>query len=290
MPCHAMNMTTHILSSFIPANGWPRWVVMWALVVWIYAGFKWVMWKRAASADAPATTWRSIIFLTLWPGMDAGRFLDKGCRAKAPKAGEWISAAVNTALGAALLWGVARHSGDGLAAGWLGMIGMIYLLHFGVFKFLANFWRCNSICAQPLMRNPVAARSVGDFWSKRWNLAFRDLSFGLIFGGFRRRYGVRTATMLTFIVSGLIHDLIISVPAGGGYGLPTAYFTLQGAGMLFDHSRFAARTGLRQDLPGRVFAWLIVAGPAFALFPPPFVLRVIVPFMRAIGALPGGGL
>ena len=36
---------------------------------------------------------------------------------------------------------------------------------------------------------------------------------------------------------------------------------------------------------GRAFALAVVGLPAFILFPPPFVLNVFVPFMRAIGAV-----
>lgn len=267
-------------------HGCPRWAVMWVLVAVVYGIFKWIMWRNAFRAGAPANGTRSFLFLALWPGMDARRFLDAGARPEKPAPGAWISGAANAALGALLLWGVARAAGNGLLAGWIGMIGMIFLMHFGAFKLLALFWRQNGICAQPLMRMPVAAESVDDFWGKRWNTAFRDLSFGLMFGGFRRHSGTRAAALLTFVASGLIHDLIISVPAGGGYGLPTAYFTLQGAGMLFEH----AQAWLRGNWRGRLFAWAVIAGPAFALFPPPFVLRVIVPFMQAIGALPGVNL
>ncbi len=220
-------------------------------------------------------------------GMDARRFLDTQLRVEKTGLEEWLSAGANVALGMILLWGVAREAGHGLLAGWIGMTGLIFLLHFGLFKLLACFWRQNGICAQPLMRMPLAAKSVSDFWSKRWNSAFHDLSFGLLFSGFRKRCGVGAATMLTFIVSGLIHDLVISVPTGAGYGLPTAYFTFQGAGMLFEHSHAGVHLGPRGNWRGRLFAWAVIAGPVFALFPPAFVLRVIVPFMQAIKAIPG---
>jgi alginate O-acetyltransferase complex protein AlgI len=90
--------------------------------------------------------------------------------------------------------------------------------------------------------------------------------------------------MCVFLVSGLIHDLIISVPAGAGYGLPTLYFLVQGAGLLFERSQVGGKLGLRHGWRGWAFVLLVTAAPAFWLFHPAFVTRVILPFMQAIRA------
>jgi hypothetical protein len=82
-----------------------------------------------------------------------------------------------------------------------------------------------------------------------------------------------------------IPDLVISLPARAGHGLPPAYFVLQGAGMTLEHSSFGKRLGLGHGVRGWFFMALFVAGPAFWLFHPWFVLRVILPFMQAIHAL-----
>ncbi len=87
------------------------------------------------------------------------------------------------------------------------------------------------------------------------------------------------------MVSGLIHDLVISLPARGGYGLPTLYFLLQGAGVSVERSRFGKRLGLGHGLRGWCFMLLFLTVAALALFHPWFVERVILPFMRAIHAL-----
>jgi hypothetical protein len=42
---------------------------------------------------------------------------------------------------------------------------------------------------------------------------------------------------------------------------------------------------LRGAASGWLFTMLVVAGPAFWLFHPPFIGRVVLPFMQAIGAL-----
>ena len=136
----------------------------------------------------------------------------------------------------------------------------------------------------PLMRAPLLARSLGEFWGERWNTAFNKLAFTLLFRPLYRPIGVRMATMLVFLVSGLVHDLVISIPARGGYGLPTLYFLLQGVGVLFERTHFARRCGLNRGVLGWLFTMAVTAGPVFWLFPPPFIRNVILPFLKAIGA------
>ncbi len=91
--------------------------------------------------------------------------------------------------------------------------------------------------------------------------------------------------MLVFLFSGLIHELVISVPAQGGYGLPTGYFLLQGFGILFERSRTGRYLGLQSGLRGWMFMAAVTAGPIRWLFHMPFVIRVTLPFLRAIHAL-----
>ena len=84
-------------------------------------------------------------------------------------------------------------------------------------------------------------------------------------------------------MSGLIHELVITVPAGGGYGLPTGYFLLQGLGAATERSRRGRRLGLGAGRRGWLFTALVVGAPAYFLFPPPFVRNVILPMLSAIG-------
>src|SRR6185503_14268953 len=131
---------------------------------------------------------------------------------------------------------------------------------------------------------PVAATSVGEFWGKRWNTNFNDLAHEFIFRTLYRRISALWATMLVFLISGLVHELVLSVPARGGYGLPTIYFLVQGLGMIGEHTKPGRRAGLGRGLPGWAFAVLVTAGPAFWLLHPPFIHNVILPMLQAIGA------
>jgi D-alanyl-lipoteichoic acid acyltransferase DltB (MBOAT superfamily) len=135
------------------------------------------------------------------------------------------------------------------------------------------------------MNAPIRATSLSEFWGRRWNGAFNQLVVDVLFRRLARSIGIVRATLTAFLLSGLIHELVISLPAGAGYGLPTAYFLLQGWGVIAQRSTVGNRLELRHGISGRIFTMLIAAGPAFWLFHPPFVRNVILPFMKAIGAL-----
>ena len=267
-------------------NVLPPWAFMWILAFAIYFSLKWLTWWRARTRIAHAT-WRSAAYLLAWPGMDAEAFLDASRRVPPPLPATWLWAIIETVLGTVLFWVVARFvpHGKPLLRGWLGMLGLILLLHFGTFQIVGLLWQSFGVNAKPIMSAPLRSTSLGEFWGKRWNLGFRQLAHELIFRPLHRSLGAGAAGFLVFVASGLIHDLVISLPARAGYGLPTAYFVLQGAGMTIEHSSFGKRLGLGYGVLGWLFMALFVAGPAFWLFHPWFVLRVIPPFMQAIHAL-----
>ena len=257
---------------------------MWLLAVAIFAGLKWATWWKAR-ITIPHEAWRSIAYLLAWPGMDAETFLDSSRVAEKPISTEWLWAFVKTIVGTLLLWTLARRLTSPLAQGWIGLLGLVMLLHFGSFHLLALFWQSCGVVAQPIMAKPILSKTLSEFWGKRWNLGFRQLAHDLIFRPLHKWIGVGAASMLVFLVSGLIHDLVISLPARGGYGLPTAYFLLQGFGVSVERSNFGRRLGLQKGFSGWLFLLAFTAGPAFWLFHPAFVLRVIIPFMKTIGAL-----
>jgi D-alanyl-lipoteichoic acid acyltransferase DltB (MBOAT superfamily) len=167
--------------------------------------------------------------------------------------------------------------------GWLGMTGLILMLHFGTFHLLSCAWRAAGVDARPLMLHPSGSESVSEFWGRRWNTAFRDLTHRFLFRPLSGRLGPRRAILAGFLASGLVHDLVISLPAGGGYGWPTLYFVIQGAALVLERSRAGRAMGLGSGIRGRLFALLTAALPAWGLFHPPFVRNVVVPFMRAAG-------
>lgn len=262
------------------------WAFMWGLAFAIYAGFKWLSWRRCR-LEIEHPRWRSAAYLLAWPGMDAKSFLNPESRVDSPRGAAWMGAAFVTALGAALLWIGARAvpACQPLFRGWTGMLGFVLLAHFGVFKLLALLWQTLGVNAVPIMSAPLKSASLSEFWGKRWNLGFRQLAYDFVLTPVRKKLGVGAAGFLVFVASGLIHDFVISLPAGGGFGLPTFYFTLQGLGIAVERSVAGRRLGLGHGIGGWLFTALVAAGPVLCLFHPPFVLRVILPFMKAVHAL-----
>ena len=274
------------LVALLLAPRMPRWGFMWAMAFALYAGCKWLTYRDARAHGVATDSLRVFAYLLAWPGMDAPAFLCATDRPARPRASEWIVAALKTCLGVALLWVATRTAlpGHPLLAGWLGMAGLILVLHFGTFHLVSLGWRSLGVNAMPVMRDPLGSISLAEFWGRRWNTAFHELATRFTFRPLRPVVGATAATLLVFLVSGLIHELVISVPAQGGYGLPTGYFVLQGLGVAGERMRLGRRLGLGRGWRGRLFTVLVATGPAFWLFPPVFVRHVILPMLTAIGA------
>lgn len=260
------------------------WAFMWMLALALYLGCKWLTWWQ--NKNTPATVARQLAYLFAWPGMDAEAFLNSRRNTARPSGSDWTITILKIISGAVLLWGVARliPATESLARGWVGLTGLILLLHFGTFHLLALVWQTAGVNAQPLMCAPSRAVSLAEFWGLRWNSAFNRLVHDLLFRPLYRLVGAVAATMIVFLVSGLIHELVISVPARGGYGLPTMYFLIQGAGLIFERSPLGKKLGLRRGVAGWLFTMTVTAGPAFWLFHPAFITRVILPFLHVLNA------
>jgi predicted DCC family thiol-disulfide oxidoreductase YuxK len=275
------------LASLLAAPLMARWAFMWTMAFALYAGCKWLTYTQARMHVGDIDRRRVLGYLLAWPGMDAVAFLRGSGHIEHPPRIEWALAALKTILGIVLTWIVARGvlPVSPLAAGWLGMAGAIFTLHFGTFHLLSLVWRSMGINAMPVMRNPVRSCSLAEFWGRRWNTAFHELASRFTFRPLRPLVGSTWASLLVFVVSGLIHELVISLPARGGYGLPTGYFVLQGLGVAGERSSLGRRLGLGRGWRGWLFTVLATAGPAFWLFPPPFVRNVILPMLAVIGAI-----
>jgi alginate O-acetyltransferase complex protein AlgI len=262
------------------------WIFMWLMAGALYFGCKWLTFRVAARRSVAFTFPRSLGYWLAWPGMEAEKFLDARCVPPKPRAFEWTQAAATILAGAYLLWGVTPRAlpAHPILAGWIGMIGFAWLVHFGLFHVLSLGWRQAGVTASPIMENPVLSRSLGEFWGRRWNMAFNEPAFRFAFRPLARLTSPPLASLMVFGVSGVVHELVLSVPARGGYGWPTAYFLVQGLGLAAQRTKLARSSGLGRGALGWLFTALVTASPVFWLFNPRFITKVVLPMLSALGA------
>jgi len=265
---------------------YPAWLFMWLLAWSLFFGCKWLTWRRGVRVNDNVGCLMSLGYLFGWVGMDTKRFFRRMPVRFHPKWSDWVWPVANILTGAVLIWMLARQMVEAwpIVAGWTGMVGIVLCLHFGLFQLVALMWRRAGVMATPLMQEPWRSASLAEFWGRRWNSGFHDLANELIFRPLIGKCGTAGAMLMVFLVSGLIHDLIISVPARGGYGLPTAYFLFQGLAVLFERTTMAKRIGLGRGWRGWSFVVICTMGPAYWLFHPIFIHNVILPMLQAIGA------
>ena len=252
----------------------PAWLVMWSLGAAIFFALK----VALLAVCRPHSPLAGLQFLLATPTLDPSPY------AKPPgsplDAGPWWRGVVGlVAAGGCLLVAVplARTWSD-WAAGMLAMAGVCGGLHFGLFEFLVAAQRRLGYDVRAIMDRPWRSDSLTEFWSRRWNRAFRDVAHRLIVRPLLRRRVATAGVMLAvFLASGLVHDVVMSAPAGG-WGGPTLYFLIQFAGILLQRTRLAGRLGLDRGPLGWIVSAAFIVGPLGLLFHRPYCARIMLPF------------
>lgn len=250
--------------------------------IWVFMTIKLQALQNWRRTRGSVTVPGMLVWFVMVPVLDASQFFGKVTKSVArPSIGEWLWAASKSVAGLAMLFMVApvalpHHAG---LAGWIAMAGIVFSLHFGLLELIVLAWRRAGYDIQPLMRQPLQAETLSDFWGRRWNTAFRDFAHEQVFRPLCRIYSPHVATLGSFFFSGLIHELAISIPAGGGYGLPTIYFLLQWVGIRLEKHGHHQRWLICRGIAGRIIAASFIIAPCALLFHSAFVLNVIVPFI-----------
>lgn len=241
----------------------PGWQRMALLVAALFAGFKAVSLPRAGAV-------RTLLYVSLWPGMGPAPF-EAERRPDRLAGGLLWRGFCEAAAGVALLGAGAASSLSECAKAWLSIGGALVTVHLGLFDMLAGAWRRIGFPVGRICPSPWRSRSLSEFWGRRWNMAFHIVMRDRVYGPIGRRWGNGPAVAAVFLLSGVLHELVISVPAGGGYGLPTLYFALHG--LIVMAEKRGAIAG------GRWLTAAAVLGPLPILFHPWFVNRVVVPWV-----------
>lgn len=243
--------------------------------------------ESTATGEPPLSVGRWLAFAALWPGMRPGLFSTCG-GPRLPGAGALaLRGLVRMAIGALLLV-LARlawaETGSRLLATALALPGLSLILHFGIFNVTAGAWRLLGVPAAPLFRAPLRSRSLREFWGRRWNLAFSEMTAVAVYRPLKAATSTMLATILAFLYSGLLHEAAISLPVRTGFGRPLCYFALHAVAMLIERRLSAAGHPIdARAALGRAWtvAWLVLPLPL--LFHRPFLAGVVWPLLDIPG-------
>lgn len=213
-----------------------------------------------------------------WAGMRPQPFETLG-RAVLPNAGPMIHFGISRVIAGGLLILLA-HCAAGLSLPYhltyilvsaMLLVGSSLVLHFGLLSISAGMWRLYGAHTYLLFRQPTAALSLTELWGRRWNLAFIEMTSVAVFKPLKTRMGIRGALIASFIFSGLLYEIALSVPVNSGYGLPTLYFIIQAMGVLIEKRIPLLKNKLFAHV--WVFFWLVVPLPL--LFHTQFIKQIV---------------
>jgi len=285
------------VAASVPSCHWicadePAGYRMFVLIVTLLCGMKTVVAveSQGSGQDSPGVIcW--LIFCLGWLGMRIEVFRDLGrcCRC------DWLDyvkkgcvrlfAGILFCCGAYFL---SRLPADSIAPQPRKMLvtlmlfaGFSLVIHFGLINLAAGFWRRSGADCRSMFRAPLESYSLREFWGRRWNLGFSEMTSLGVYRPLRPHLGRQGATFVSFLFSGALHELAITVPVMACFGFPLCYFALHGGGMLVETQ--LERRGFRFE-DHRVFAriwtggWLILPLPV--LFPEPFLREILWPMIE----------
>ena len=104
------------------------------------------------------------------------------------------------------------------------------------FDFASFCFRATGSALDSLHRTPIAARTLAEFWSQRWNRVVSAWLHMFIFLPLARRGCPRLGVFCAFLVSGVLHGWVILVALGSSGALAISlFFVVQGAFVLAEH-------------------------------------------------------
>ena len=226
------------------------------------------MWTR----PGPRSFAGLVAFLFAWPGVIPGHFQDRR-PAQLVDPGRFLSAWARMVLGLVSMVVLAIYAPDmpETVLGLAGIAAILLTIHLGICDLLPWLLRWAGFAVPLLFDRPWAAKSLTEFWSRRWNLAFVEMNRHLLLRPFCRALGKRGSRFALFACSGLLHELGLSYPAGAGWGRPMGYFLLHAVLVEVEE---------RYQIANRVWTWLWLAAPAAWLFHAPFRRTLVVPFYQ----------
>lgn len=254
--------------------------------VWLLYCLKgWSLLQRSRAQCQAASPAGLLLFGYLWPGLDPRPFEKRSDVDWMERGARWFAMGFPTmALGVACLMLLALRSDlpDGVRG--LGTLACLLLIvHFGFSDVLSSLLRLAGFDVPRLFDAPLQSRSLNDFWTLRWNRPFVEMN-RLLFRPLLLPYlGGPGSLLALFLLSGILHELAISFPAGAGWGGPLLYFVAHG-GLMLAERRYNLKAW--PAVAARAWTWFWLLAPVPWLFHEPFRQTLIMPLLNRLEAFP----
>jgi alginate O-acetyltransferase complex protein AlgI len=160
------------------------------------------------------------------------------------------------------------------------LTGLSFVLHFGILNLSSAFWRRMGVDAPELFRSPFKSKSLKEFWGKRWNVAFSEMTALVAYRPLKPAIGERPAVMVSFLFSGLLHEIAISLPVNAGYGLPMLYFTIHAVAMHLESTSPLIQRIISHRVFSHIWVMTLLILPMPLLFHRPFINEVLIPLSK----------
>jgi hypothetical protein len=283
--CWLMLVGTVLAIHFIFINASPV-IRMLAIIATTFTGMKVISVTEGYKNKALKLTFiQWLVYAIGWAGMRAQPFETLGAPAL-PNAWPMIRFGITRIIAGLLLillaHGILLLHLPGMATysivSVVLLIGLSLILHFGILNISAGSWRLHGVNTYLLFRQPAKSLSLTEFWSKRWNIAFSEMTSVAIFRPLKNKIGSAGALVMGFAFSGILHELALSVPVNSGYGLPLLYFVIQGSLVLLEKALTdRGATFLQNKAIAHIWVFFWVVIPAPLLFHTAFITKVVWP-------------
>ena len=153
------------------------------------------------------------------------------------------------------------------------LVGLSQILHFGVLRINTGIAHFLGYPASVLFQAPMKSKSLREFWGKRWNIAFTQMTSIIVYKPLSTKVGRQLSVIIAFLFSGILHEIAISFSVMECIGFPMIYFGIHALGMSIESTFF------RKKPLGTwwVLAWLVFPLPI--LFHKPFMEQIVWPFI-----------
>jgi len=254
---------------------------MLVLILLLFLGMKNVVVVYRYRGQGRLNLGQWLCFALGWPGMDPlpfERLGEKRAFNKAYLYSGLLSLFAGCCLLYLLAWLLRYTALPAYVLCLCSFVPFVLIFHMGFFTIVAALWERAGVVTGTLMDAPWKAESLSSFWGKRWNVAFIQMTRTCLFVPMARKGRAPFALALSFAVSGIFHEVALTLPAHGGYGMPLLYFVLQFV-LVHIEKRFRHRWSRPAQ---KLWIWAALLVPFPLLFPPPFLCKVILPLLQGL--------